>query len=241
MTSYVRRFVLVMGAVLCSAVLTMSLWSPAEIVRTEDQNHDGRPDIWRFYDRQGQLRRVEVDTNFDSRADRRDFYRDGILTRSESDRNFDNQIDLVEEFDLLGHQHVRSVVDADFDGTADLLVLFQDGQPVHSEWRAPMPAPAVFPHDGAAAATRSVEPTGLLAALDDPFTASAALRAAHRPRAPDQIGVTVPTVMLIPPVGEATGPGADTVRLALAFTQAPHATTLRLLPARAPPFQDGIN
>jgi hypothetical protein len=238
LTPLARRFVLALWAVVCGAALTMSLWSSADIVRTEDQNHDGRPDVWRIYDRQGRLRRVDFDTNFDGRADRRDYYRDGVRTRSESDRNFDNQVDLIEEFDLLGHEHVRSVVDADFDGTADLLVLFQDGQPVHSEWRTPThvqtlagSAAVVLPRDPGAD-----EAGGLLAALDDPFSATASVRAAHRPRAPDATGLTVPTVMLKQPVAVANRPGAGATTLARAFAQAPRSTTLRLSPARAPPL-----
>jgi hypothetical protein len=239
-----RRLVLALWVVVCGLVLTVSLWSPSEVVRTEDQNHDGRPDIWRFYDRQGRLHRVEVDTNFDGRADRRDFYRDGILTRTETDRNFDNQIDLIEEFDLRGREHVRSVVDANFDGTADLLVLFQDGQPVHSEWRTPATgqlfAPLQKPPRPAEGGERVGVRGGTLAALDDPFESDAALRASHRPRAPDTIGVTVPTVMLLEPPAVAARPGTAFVPFTLPLVQDPHSTIPHAQPARAPPPQSRL-
>jgi hypothetical protein len=261
-----RRLALAVAALICGLTLTVSLWTPGELVRTEDQNHDGRPDVWRYYDRHGRLDRVDVDTNFDGRADRRTFYRDGILTRTETDRNFDNQIDLIEEFDLLGREHIRSVVDANFDGTADLLVLFQNGQPVHSEWRTPPPhshdvlfadriasaaataasasTPAAASAPGSAAAPPPASPTpwhhadvatDALVALEDPFVADTALRAMHRPRAPDSIAVTAPTVMLREPVMVAGLPGRDLTPFALPLASNPRSTTPHRLPARAPP------
>lgn len=237
-----RRLALAVAALLCGLTLTVSLWTSGELVRTEDQNHDGRPDVWRYYDRHGRLDRIDVDTNFDGRADRRTFYRDGIVTRTETDRNFDNQIDLIEEFDLLGREHVRSVVDANFDGTADLLVLFQDGQPVHSEWRTPPPHSHDLPQPRVANTvhlgereSRSAAGAGTLLALEDPFVADTALRAMHRPRAPDSIGVTVPTLMLREPVMVAGLPGHDLTPFALPLASNPRSTTPHRLPARAPP------
>jgi hypothetical protein len=235
MTVFVRRFVMALLALVSVAALAISLWSSPEIVRTEDQNHDGRPDVWRFYDRQGHLRRVEIDTNFDGRADRREYYRDGVLTRSESDRNFDNRVDLIEEFDLLGRQHVRSVVDANFDGTADLQVLFKDGQPVHSEWAAPPPVAIHATDTAIRAPARDSASDDTLTSLDDPFSADAALRASHLPRAPATIAVTVTTEMLRVPVLVADRPGVDVIGVTPASIRNPHSTALRLLPARAPP------
>src|ERR1700681_477964 len=117
-------------AIACAAVAATWLWSPAAHVRSADRNGDGRPDIWRTYSRQGQLSYVAIDTNFDGRADVQEYYEHGALVRRESDRDFNDRVDLVQEFDPTTQEHVRSVVDVDSDGTADLLVLFQDGQPV---------------------------------------------------------------------------------------------------------------
>src|SRR5476651_100432 len=125
-----RPLVVILCAVACAAAVAVWLRSPAGSVRTEDQNGDGRPDIWRVYDRQGQLSEVTVDTNFDGRSDVHEYYERSALVRRESDRDFNGRVDLVEEFEPTTHEHVRSVVDVDFDGTADLLVLFQGGQPV---------------------------------------------------------------------------------------------------------------
>jgi hypothetical protein len=229
MRASVRRLVLAVWAFMCAAVLTVSLWPTPELVRTEDQNHDGRPDLWRFYDRQGRLTRVEIDTNFDGRTDHRDYYRDGSLTRSESDRNFDNRIDLIEEFDRTGRQHVRSVVDANFDGAADLLVLFQDGKPVHSEWATP--APEALAHY-ARPIREAAEP---LTPFEDPFGANATLRAHHRARAPDIVGMTPASLTLDVPIPQLTLTTFSCSRIAPAIAQRPRSTTLLALPGRAPP------
>jgi hypothetical protein len=240
MRAFARRFVLALWAFVCAAALTVSLWPSAEMVRTEDQNHDGRPDIWRFYDRHGQLTRVEFDTNFDGRSDRRDYYRDGTLTRSESDRNFDNRIDLIEEFDVSGRQHVRSIVDADFDGAADLLVLFQDGRPVHTEWSTPTPHLRLA-GSSPESLSRGPQPgrtaTGTLAELDDPFSTSAAFRAHHRARAPDVVGLSGCTIMLKVPAAVIGRPGIAPAQFEPALAQVPRSTPLLSLPARAPPLQ----
>jgi hypothetical protein len=128
--------------VACATVATISVSPEAPRVRTEDRNRDGRPDLWRHYDRTGRLTEVIVDSNFDGRSDIQEFYDSrGAILRRESDRNFNGQVDLVEEFDPTTHKHARSVVDVDFDGRADLLVLFRDGQPVFSK-KAPSPTPS---------------------------------------------------------------------------------------------------
>ena len=161
----------------CVAAAAVSLW-PAGYVRTEDHNGDGRPDVWRAYDRHGQLSEVAVDTNFDGRSDVHEYYERGALVRRESDRDFNDQVDLVEEFDPATSERVRSVEDVDYDGTADLLVLFQGGQPVFRKWAHP-PAPAVpgggrdrHPDVSSRTADDHLEP------LEDPFRTDLAMRAA---------------------------------------------------------------
>jgi hypothetical protein len=103
-------------------------------VRTEDRNGDGRPDVWRAYDEQGRPIAVAIDTNFDGRVDVHEYYAHGNLLRRESDRDFNSQVDLIEDFDIATHEHIRSVVDVNSDGIGDLLVLFQSGRPVYSKW-----------------------------------------------------------------------------------------------------------
>jgi hypothetical protein len=154
----------------------MSWGPPGGDLRTEDHNRDGRPDVWRTYDRQGQLAKMAVDTNFDGRSDVDEYYQGGALVRRESDRDFNDRIDLIQEFDATTREHVRSLVDKDFDGTADLLILFQGGQPVFSKWADPV-TPGVtssytVPNAGGSPRTADDQ----LTLLDDPFSTDLAVR-----------------------------------------------------------------
>jgi hypothetical protein len=120
---------------------------------------------------------VAIDTNFDGRSDIHEFYERGTLVSRESDRNFDDRVDLVEQFDYTTHDEIRAVEDVDYDGTADLLVLFQDGHPVFSKWaHRVVPAAAIgasAPTPRAAARTAD-DP---LTPLDDSFRTDLAVRA----------------------------------------------------------------
>jgi hypothetical protein len=124
------RLVAVLCVMSSVTVAAVEIWHAARTVRTADQNGDGRPDIWRHYDNRGQLAEVDVDSNFDGQPDVEEYYEGGVLVRRESDRDFNGQADLIEEFDAETHRQTKSVVDIDYDGTADLLVLFRDGRPV---------------------------------------------------------------------------------------------------------------
>jgi len=134
------RFAAVLALGACTAAAVLTLPTNPQYVRAADRNGDGRPDEWRRYDQAGHLAQISVDSNFDGRSDVEEYYdSEGVLIRRESDRNFNGQVDLIEEFDPTTHQHAESVVDIDYDGRADLLVLFRDGRPVFSK-RAPEPA-----------------------------------------------------------------------------------------------------
>ena len=172
-----RPLVAILCAVACAAVAA-ALPSPgAGYVRTEDRNGDGRPDVWRAYDRHGQLSEVAVDTNFDGRSDVHEYYEGGALVRRDLDRDFNDRVDLVEEFDPMTRKEVRSIEDVDDDGRADLLVLFQSGRPVFSKWVQPVTPPvaivAAVRHVNASTRTGN-DP---LVPLEDPFRADLALRA----------------------------------------------------------------
>jgi len=166
------RCLALLCVVACATVAAVEVWPTARHLRTEDHNGDGRPDVWRRYDNRGQLTEIDVDSNFDGSPDIEEYYEQGILVRRESDRNFNGQADLVEEFDAEAQERTRSVVDTDYDGTADLLVLFRDGQPVFSERTRPGIATGSSPgidHGGA----------GHLVRLMDPFESDTAVRATH--------------------------------------------------------------
>jgi hypothetical protein len=168
------RCVAVLGVLILATVTAFSLWPTSRRVSTDDRNGDGRPDVWRTYDRQGQVVEIAVDSNFDGRSDVREYYLGGELVRRESDRNFDDRIDLVEDFDATTHQHIRSVADSDFDGTADLLVLFNDNRPVFSK-RAPLRVQGATRKDRVIPGRRGDAP---LAQFADPFTSDITLRSA---------------------------------------------------------------
>jgi hypothetical protein len=161
----------------CATVAALELWPAGRGRGTADQNGDGRPDIWRFYDARGRLAEVDVDSNFDGKPDIEEYYERGVLVRRESDRNFNGEADLVEEFDVDTHGHTRSVVDTDYDGTADLLVFFRDDRPVFSRQIHPG-NPSGVPDLGQSVAHRS--DAGHLSRLFDPSEADTVLRTVHK-------------------------------------------------------------
>jgi hypothetical protein len=172
------RYATASACLLICGSFAVSPWLGTGYVRTEDRNRDGRPDVWRVYDGHGVLREVGIDTNFDGRSDVREYYDGGGLIRRESDLNFNDQVDLVEDFDPITHDHIRSITDLDFDGTADRLDLFYNGRPVFSKQVDP----------SFRAAARTVDRRGLpgvtvrtgdepLVSLLDPFKGDTALRA----------------------------------------------------------------
>jgi hypothetical protein len=176
-----RRAALVCGLV-CAALAGVMLWPAAGRVRVEDRNGDGRPDVWRHYDQWGTLTEVAIDSNFDGRTDVYEYYEQGALIRRESDRNFNGQIDIIEEFEASTHENFRSVIDVDFDGTADLLVFFHAGRLVVSQWAHPVAAGL---KRGEASLHRAESPSwsgsaGRLAAMTDPFRGDPAVRGLHR-------------------------------------------------------------
>jgi hypothetical protein len=172
------RCVALLCTVACATVTIGAVWPTDRSLRTEDRNADGRPDVWRRYDQRGQLAEVAIDTNFDGHSDIQEYYDRGGLIRRESDRNFDDRVDLIEEFDQATHERIKSVVDLDYDGSADLLVLFRDGRPVFAERAGPraiqLPQRARNAAQDSERAVRSaVDP---LSRLTDPFRGDAAVR-----------------------------------------------------------------
>jgi hypothetical protein len=171
------RLAAVLALAACTTAAVLTLPKNAQYVRAEDRNGDGRPDEWRRYDQAGHLAQISVDSNFDGRSDVEEYYdSEGILIRRESDRNFNGQIDLIEEFDPTTHQQAESVVDVDYDGRADLLVLFRDGRPVFSK-RAPEAAVRVAdPGSFAQIVDVQSDANDPLVPLADPFQSDLTVR-----------------------------------------------------------------
>jgi hypothetical protein len=170
-----RSLAVAVCALICSMVALLA-WRPLSAVRAEDRNRDGRPDLWRSFDGRGQVARVAVDTNFDGRSDVEEFYEAGALVRRQADRDFNDRVDLVQNFDPASRHIVRSLTDVDADGVADLLVLFQEGEPVYAKWAEWLaadsaPQPSAFQIvDG-----RRVDGDPL-APLTDPFSGDLAIK-----------------------------------------------------------------
>lgn len=227
------RLVAVLCVMSCVTVTAVEIWHAARSVRTADQNGDGRPDIWRHYDNRGQLAEVDVDSNFDGQPDVEEYYEGGVLVRRESDRDFDGQADLIEEFDAETHRQTKSVVDIDYDGTADLLVLFRDGRPVFSKRTYSLKRSEIPSH--ALPAVHQSDATHL-ARLTDPFESETSVRATHIALTDEGcVGLSTSGGLPRPPV-TVHAPPSPSLRL-VALDVEPKAPTLLLSRSpRAPPI-----
>jgi hypothetical protein len=180
---FTRRRIALLCVLVSATVAAVSLWPAAGRVRVEDRNGDGRPDVWRQYDQWGNLTEVAIDSNFDGRSDVHEYYDEGALVRRESDRNFNGQIDFVEEFEATTHENFRSLIDVDYDGTADLLVFFHAGRLVISQWAHPVAADLKERGGAPARQAQSVswrDGADQLAPMTDPFRKDPAVRGTHR-------------------------------------------------------------
>jgi hypothetical protein len=131
-----RALAILLCALVCAPAGLTGTWLPGGTTQAQELIRHGRPDVSRAHPRDPHSSSVVIDTNFDGRSDVEELYENGVLVRRASDRNFDDQIDLVQDFDPATRQIVRSIADVNDDGVADLLVLFQNGQPVFSKWTA---------------------------------------------------------------------------------------------------------
>lgn len=234
MNRLLHRLVALLCAMACAAVAGVSAYPAIRRVTTEDRNADGRPDMWRAYvDPAGQTE-VDIDSNFDGRPDVQEYYEHGALIRRESDRNFDDRVDLVEEFDTVTQQPLRAVVDVDYDGAADLLVLFRDGRPVFSTYAPPsrQRVPAVTT---GARILPLPQRRRHLAPLTDPFRFDASIRVPQCTTARVDGAVLLTDGGLPPPIVEASAPVE--IAAVVGGADAPTAVLVRLAaPPRAPPF-----
>jgi len=218
---------LALGGVLACLTLTLAVSRAGGGLRTEDHNHDGRPDVWREYDDHGRLASVAFDTNFDGRSDGREYYHFGALVLREADRDYNDRVDFVQEFDSSTLHVVRTVEDTDADGAADVLVLFERGEPVFTKWvralsRSADPAP---PRTG----------NERLASLDDPFRADTCL-SSPRLAATDADGVELTVKGLPAPTSAAAPFLAASEPSRLVDNSRPPFNPVRQAASRAPPI-----
>ena len=189
------------GALVFALIAGGATWTSVARTTTDDRNGDGRPDVWRTYDRDGRLVEVAVDSNFDGRSDVEEYYTGGDLIRRESDRNFDDRIDLVEEFDSTTHAQVRATIDTDFDGVADLLILFQDGRPVYTKRTTGVPGDRILRDAAAAGIWQGRQGNAPIAGLEDPFAGDVAARSEPpRVAAVDVTSIAAGVFVCAPPV-----------------------------------------
>jgi hypothetical protein len=69
------------------------------LIRTEgDRNYDGRIDAWFFCDTEGRYSRAERDRNFDGKPDDWTFYQNGDVVTERTDTDFNGLIDCITTF-----------------------------------------------------------------------------------------------------------------------------------------------
>jgi hypothetical protein len=68
------------------------------VCRELDLNHDGRKDIFRFYNEEGRPMRELTDADFDGSIDSIAYYENGRMVKQEADRNSDGNADEIRHF-----------------------------------------------------------------------------------------------------------------------------------------------
>jgi hypothetical protein len=90
-----------------------------EICRISDLNHDGKADLYEYYDTNGVLRRREADYDDNGVIDAIEYFEDGKLVRREYDTTGQHRIDTWDYFDKNTGAHVRRERDTNNDGKVD--------------------------------------------------------------------------------------------------------------------------
>jgi len=103
----------------------------SETVKTFDLNHDGKPDVKKYFhkgaDGQDHLVRKEVDINWDGKVDVWKYYDDkGQLQKVAMDLDFDGHIDQVAYYEA--GDMARKEKDLDYNGKPDLWIYYAKGQ-----------------------------------------------------------------------------------------------------------------
>ncbi len=146
----------------------------AKMCLISDLNHDGKPDMYEYYDKEGALRRREADYDANGTIDSIEDYELGRLVERELDTTGQQRIDTWEFYDSTGKlvrrerdstndgridqwaifdgQHQTIAFDKDGDGQPDpidAVVLNLDGTPIEEVADAAAPAPAAASDGGA--------------------------------------------------------------------------------------------
>ena len=107
-----------------------------EVVKEYDLNHDGKTDVWKYFQKgaDGQLKlvRKELDINWDGHVDVWKYYDDKEqLAKEALDLDYDGHIDQVTYFE--NGQPVRKEKDLDYKGKPDLWIYYEKGQIARKE------------------------------------------------------------------------------------------------------------
>jgi len=90
-----------------------------ELCRIADLNHDGKPDMYEYYDANGQVRRREADYDDSGVVDAIEYFENGKLVRRELDTTGQHRVDTWDYFDTATGKRVRRERDATNDGRID--------------------------------------------------------------------------------------------------------------------------
>jgi hypothetical protein len=90
-----------------------------ELCRITDLDHDGKPDMFEYYDVNGQLRRREADYDTSGVVNAVEFFENGKLARRELDTTGQHRIDTWDYFDTTSGKRLRRERDSTNDGKVD--------------------------------------------------------------------------------------------------------------------------
>jgi hypothetical protein len=90
-----------------------------ELCRVSDLNHDGKPDMWEYYNADGTLRRREGAYDSTDAVSEVQYYQDGKLVRRERDTNGQRKIDTWDTYDPNTGKLVKRERDTNGDGKVD--------------------------------------------------------------------------------------------------------------------------
>jgi len=97
-----------------------------------DRNYDGIAERIEFYDDNGSIMRVEVDSDADGKIDEWVYYEKGVAVKGEKDLNKDGKADTSMIYDVKG-VIIRTETDVNGDTKTDEWVYYTNGVPVKAE------------------------------------------------------------------------------------------------------------
>jgi len=90
-----------------------------ELCRITDINHDGKADLYEYFDANGALRRLEADYDANGTIDAIEVYEDGKLLKREYDTTGQHRVDTWDYFDKATGKRLRRERDTTNDGKVD--------------------------------------------------------------------------------------------------------------------------